>query len=266
MPLSPGTRLGAFEVVAAIGAGGMGEVYRARDTKLQRDVALKILPDSLADDADRLARFEREATTLASLNHPNIAHVYGIEDSGATRALVMELVDGEDLAQRLARRALRLEDALPIARQIAEALAAAHQAGIVHRDLKPANIRIRPDGDIKVLDFGLARPAAAAGRDGIDSSVEATITSPAMTQAGVILGTAAYMAPEQARVGRLARTIPGPQRTRPTSQSRRNSSETVAFVTHGNLAARLGIDFRVASGAQVRRERIATADYAEKRS
>ena len=158
MPLSPGTRLGAFEVVAAIGAGGMGEVYRARDTKLQRDVALKILPDSLADDADRLARFEREATTLASLNHPNIAHVYGIEDSGATRALVMELVDGEDLAQRVARRALRLEDALPIARQIAEALAAAHQAGIVHRDLKPANIRIRPDGDVKVLDFGLARP------------------------------------------------------------------------------------------------------------
>jgi Tol biopolymer transport system component len=201
MPLSPGTRLGGFEVVAAIGAGGMGEVYRARDLKLQRDVALKILPLSFASDPERLARFEREATTLASLNHPNIAQVYGIEDSGATRALVMELVDGEDLAQRVARRALRLEDALPIARQLAEALAAAHQAGIVHRDLKPANIRIRPDGEVKVLDFGLAKPTAATeGREGTHAGLEAaTITSPAMTQAGVILGTAAYMAPEQAK-------------------------------------------------------------------
>ena len=201
MALSPGTRLGPFDIVAAIGAGGMGEVYRARDTKLQRDVALKILPASFASDPERLARFEREAMTLASLNHPNIAHVYGIEDSGATRALVLELVDGEDLAQRVARRALRLEDALPIARQIAEALAAAHQAGIVHRDLKPANIRIRPDGEVKVLDFGLAKPTAAAeGREGTHSDLEtAAITSPAMTQAGVILGTAAYMAPEQAK-------------------------------------------------------------------
>ena len=157
MSLGPGARLGAYEVIGSLGAGGMGEVYRARDTKLDRDVALKILPESFASDPDRLMRFEREAKTLASLNHPHIAQIHGIEDSGGTRALVMELVDGEDLAERIARGPLPLDEALPIARQIAEALEAAHDAGIIHRDLKPANIKVRPDGTVKVLDFGLAK-------------------------------------------------------------------------------------------------------------
>ncbi len=176
----------------------MGEVYRARDTKLGRDVALKILADAFVDDPDRLARFQREAMTLAALNHPHIAHIHGVEESGPTRALVMELVEGEDLAHRLARGAIPIDEALPIARQIAEALEAAHEAGIVHRDLKPANIKLRLDGTVKVLDFGLAkaldRPGAAAAL--ADSP---TITSPVMTHPGVVLGTAAYMAPEQAK-------------------------------------------------------------------
>src|SRR5437763_8731530 len=162
MPLSPGSRIGSYEIVSPIGAGGMGEVYRARDTKLHRDVAIKVLPDLFARDPERLARFEREARTLAALNHPNIAHVYGVEGS----ALIMELVDGEDLSQRIARGPIPIDEALPIARQIAAALAAAHEAGIVHRDLKPANIKVRPDGAVKVLDFGLAKPfeAVAAAR------------------------------------------------------------------------------------------------------
>src|SRR5260221_8954513 len=165
MRLIPGTRLGPYEIVAAIGAGGMGEVYRARDTKLNRDVALKVLPDSFANDPDRLARFQREAQVLASLNHPNIAHIHGLEESGGVRALVMELVEGEDLAQRLTRGAIPIDEALPIAKQIAEALEAAHEQGIIHRDLKPANIKVRPDGTVKVLDFGLAKalePAAGS--------------------------------------------------------------------------------------------------------
>ena len=196
MSLTPGTRLGPYEIVAPIGAGGMGEVYRARDAKLGRDVALKILPELLAYDPERLARFEREAKTLASLNHPHIAQVYGFESSGGSSAIVMELVDGEDLSQRLTRGAIPLDEALGIARQLVYALEAAHECGIVHRDLKPANIKVRPDGTVKVLDFGLAKPfeaAAAAAPAG------ATITTPAMTLHGMILGTAAYMAPEQAK-------------------------------------------------------------------
>src|SRR5262249_53153326 len=140
-----------------LGAGGMGEVYRARDTRLDRDVALKVLPDSFVHDTDRLARFQREAKVLAALNHPNIAHIHGLEESNGVRALVMELVEGEDLAQRLTRGAIPIDEALPIAKQIAEALEAAHEQGIVHRDLKPANIKVRPDGTVKVLDFGLAK-------------------------------------------------------------------------------------------------------------
>src|SRR5262245_42209158 len=199
MALSPGTRIGAYEVLAKLGEGGMGEVYRARDRKLGRDVALKFLSETFAGDADRLARFEHEARTLASLNHPRIAQVYGFED----RALVMELVEGEDLSARIARGPIPLDEALPIARQLAEALEAAHDAGIIHRDLKPANIKVRPDGSVKVLDFGLAKasgPGAVSGASGASALLNSpTITSPAgLTIGGMILGTAAYMAPEQA--------------------------------------------------------------------
>ena len=193
-----GSSLGAYEIVAPIGAGGMGEVYRARDTRLDRAVAIKILPESFAHDPDRMARFEREAKTLAALNHPNIAIVYGLEHSNGLTALVMEVVEGEDLAQRIARGAIPLDEALPIARQIAEAVEAAHEQGIVHRDLKPANVRVRDDGTVKVLDFGLAKALEPAGAAS-NVSHSPTITTPAMTQAGMILGTAAYMAPEQAK-------------------------------------------------------------------
>ena len=199
MSLAAGTRLGAYDVLGSLGAGGMGEVYRARDTKLNRDVALKIVPEAFALDPDRLARFVREAQTLAALNHPNIAQIYGVEDSSGIHALVMELVDGEDLAQRIARGPVPLDEALPIARQIAEALEAAHEQGIVHRDLKPANIKVRADGTVKVLDFGLAKPVEPAVVASQTASMSPTITTPAMTQAGMILGTAAYMSPEQAR-------------------------------------------------------------------
>jgi serine/threonine-protein kinase len=201
--LSPGTRVGPYEVVTPLGAGGMGEVYRARDAKLARDVALKILPPALAGDADRLLRFEREARTLAALNHPHIAQIYGFEQTSATAeqpalsALAMEFVDGDDLAARLARGRPPLDEALAIARQVADALAAAHAAGIVHRDLKPANIKVRPDGTVKVLDFGLAKPSAAS-ETRPDSLNSPTITSP-ITMQGMLLGTAAYMAPEQAK-------------------------------------------------------------------
>ena len=163
MALTPGTRLGVYEVVASIGEGGMGQVFRARDTKLDRDVAIKILPEAFAHDADRLARFQREAKTLASLNHPNIAAIYGLEESGGVTALVMELVEGDDLSQRIARGAIPIDDALPIARQIAEALEGAHEQGIIHRDLKPANIKVRSDGTVKVLDFGLAKAMDPVG-------------------------------------------------------------------------------------------------------
>jgi serine/threonine-protein kinase len=203
MSLHPGQRLGVYEVVGPIGAGGMGEVYRARDTRLHREVALKILPEAFAFDPDRLARFEREAQVLATLNHPNIAAIYGLEHDAQTKALALELVDGPTLADRIAQGPLPVEDALPIARQIVDALEAAHEAGIVHRDLKPANVKLRPDGTVKVLDFGLAKHAGGAASvisPGVTASP--TITTPAMTGFGTILGTAAYMAPEQAR-GRL---------------------------------------------------------------
>src|SRR5271169_3075311 len=163
MTLAVGARLGPYDIVAAIGAGGMGEVYRAHDTKLNRDVALKILPEAFASEPERMARFTREAQTLAALNHPNIAHIHGLEESNGVRALVMELVEGEDLAGRIARGPIPLDEALPIAKQIAEALEAAHEQGIIHRDLKPANIKVRPDGTVKVLDFGLAKVAASDG-------------------------------------------------------------------------------------------------------
>ena len=206
MAPSPGSRIGPYEIVASLGAGGMGEVYRARDTRLDRAVAIKILPEAFALDPERLARFEREAKTLASLNHPHIAAIYGIEEgpaAGQTRALVMELVEGDDLSQRIARGPMAVDEVLPIARQIAEALEAAHQAGIIHRDLKPANIKVRSDGTVKVLDFGLAKaldPSSGLGAPGSGNLAGApTITSPAMTMRGMILGTAAYMAPEQAK-------------------------------------------------------------------
>jgi eukaryotic-like serine/threonine-protein kinase len=199
LALTPGTRLGVYEVTAPIGEGGMGQVFRARDTKLNRDVALKVLPDSFANDADRLARFTREAQTLAALNHPNIAAIYGIEESSGVRALVMELVEGEDLSQRMTRGAIPIDEALPIAKQIAEALEAAHEQGIIHRDLKPANIKVRADGTVKVLDFGLAKAMEPAGARS-SNSTSPTITTPAMmTGVGMILGTAAYMSPEQAK-------------------------------------------------------------------
>ena len=155
--VNPGARLGPYEIVAKLGAGGMGEVWRATDTRLGREVALKLLPAGLADDPERHARFEREAKVLASLNHPHIAHLYGLEHVDGQHALVMELVEGEDLSQRLSRGAFPLDEAIAIARQIAEALEAAHEKGIVHRDLKPANVKVRPDGTVKVLDFGLAK-------------------------------------------------------------------------------------------------------------
>jgi len=202
--LTPGTRVGPYEILAKLGEGGMGVVYRAADTKLGRDVALKMLPASVTADPERLARFEREARTLASLNHPHIAQIYGIEDlptgaGGPQSALVMELVEGEDLAQRIARGALPVDEALTIARQVADAFAAAHEQRIVHRDLKPANIRIRHDGMVKVLDFGLAK-AIDAGSGSAMVTNSPTLMSPvAVTGAGTIVGTAAYMSPEQAR-------------------------------------------------------------------
>jgi eukaryotic-like serine/threonine-protein kinase len=199
MTLAPGIRLGIYEIVGPLGAGGMGEVYRGRDTQLNRDVAIKILPELFAAVPERLVRFEREAQTLAALNHPYIAQIYGIAElSPGSRALVMEFVDGEDLAQRIARGAIPVDEALPIARQIAEALEAAHARGIIHRDLKPANIKLTPEGTVKVLDFGLAK-AITGDKAGRPLENSPTFTSPAMTQLGVILGTAAYMAPEQAK-------------------------------------------------------------------
>jgi serine/threonine-protein kinase len=203
--LAAGTRIGPYEVVALLGTGGMGEVYRARDPKLKRDVAVKILPDVFAADPERLARFQREAEVLASLNHPHIAHLYGIEDGapgeGGLRALVMELVEGETLADRIARGPLGCDEALPLALQIADALEAAHERGVIHRDLKPANIKVTPDGKAKVLDFGLAKALETGPADSMSpgASFSPTTMSPAVTMRGVILGTAAYMSPEQAK-------------------------------------------------------------------
>jgi serine/threonine protein kinase len=201
MPLPSGTHLGSYQILALLGAGGMGEVYKARDTKLGRDVALKTLPDSVSGDSERLARFRREAHLLAALNHPHIASIYGLEETNSQRFLVLELVAGETLAARIQRGPLPVGEALAIAQQIAEALEAAHEKGIIHRDLKPANIALTPDDQVKVLDFGLAKAAdAAAAPDGITPLNSPTITSPVMaTGLGVFLGTAAYMSPEQAR-------------------------------------------------------------------
>jgi hypothetical protein len=197
MPLFPGTRFGPYEITAPLGAGGMGEVYGARDTLLKRDVALKVLPAALAHDPERMTRFQREAELLASLNHPNIAIIHGLVESVGQRALVMELVPGETLAARMTRGAMPASEALPIARQIAEALEAAHERGVVHRDLKPGNVMITPTGLVKVLDFGLAAIVPGAPSTSTDPANSPTLTV-GMTQAGVILGTAAYMSPEQA--------------------------------------------------------------------
>jgi len=202
--LAAGTRLGPYEVTSPIGKGGMGEVYRARDTKLDRDVAIKVLPEAFAKDEERLARFEREAKLLASLNHPNIASIYGLEESDGVTALVLELVEGPTLAERIAEGPIPVEDALPIARQITEALEAGHEAGVVHRDVKPANVKVREDGTVKVLDYGLAKALEGDVPGGADSELS---QSPTLTrhgtQIGVILGTAAYMSPEQAKGKRV---------------------------------------------------------------
>jgi serine/threonine protein kinase/Tol biopolymer transport system component len=197
MALTSGSRVGPYEILAAIGAGGMGEVYRARDAKLGRDVAIKVLPEAFARDAERMARFQREAKVLASLNHPNIASIYGLEDSGTTHALVMELVEGPTLADRIKSGPIPISEALPIAKQMCDALEYAHEHGIVHRDLKPANVKVTSDDAVKVLDFGLAK-ALEGGASSIDIANSPTVSQMA-TQAGVLLGTAAYMSPEQAK-------------------------------------------------------------------
>ncbi|OFW30000.1 MAG: hypothetical protein A3H97_22150 [Acidobacteria bacterium RIFCSPLOWO2_02_FULL_65_29] len=223
MPLVIGSRLGSYEIVGALGAGGMGEVYRAHDTKLDRDVAIKILPETFAADPERIARFQREAKTLASLNHPNIGAIYGLEEAGATKALVLELVEGPTLADMLAgsglsalgssksvpfspgqspkpkAQSLPLDEVLPIAMQIADALEAAHEHGIIHRDLKPANIKVTPDGRVKVLDFGLAKALESNVVDPHMSASPTMSLSAAASRVGMVLGTAAYMAPEQAK-------------------------------------------------------------------
>src|SRR3954471_20584777 len=203
MSLSIGARLGVYEILGTLGAGGMGEVYRARDTRLHREVALKILPETFARDRDRLARFEREAQVLASLNHPNIAQIYGLEESTGVPALIMEFVPGQTLEEVMRRlpsgtAGLPLQQALGIARQIANALDAAHEAGIVHRDLKPANVKVRDDGTVKVLDFGLAKAVSVADQGSGPSNGLVPVDSPtyaasAMTQVGSVVGTAAYM-------------------------------------------------------------------------
>src|SRR6267143_1693424 len=198
MPILPGRRLGPYEILSAIGAGGMGEVYQAHDTKLGRDVAIKVLPANFVNDPERLSRFQREARMLAALNHANIATIYGLEQSGEVTCLVMELVSGATLAERVKRDgAVPIEEALAIAKQIAEALEAAHEKSIIHRDLKPANVKVTPEGKVKVLDFGLAK--AFAGEESVSDPSNSPTLSQAATLQGVILGTAAYMSPEQAR-------------------------------------------------------------------
>ena len=199
MPLSPGTSLGPYQVTAKIGEGGMGEVWQARDTKLDRDVALKVLPEAFTSDPDRLARFEREAKVLASLNHPNIGSIYGLEEADGVKALVLELIEGPTLADRIAQGPIPIDEALLIAKQIAEALEAAHEQGVIHRDLKPANIKVKDDGTVKVLDFGLAKAFQPdAGDPNLSASPTISLTA-AATQMGMVIGTAAYMAPEQAK-------------------------------------------------------------------
>jgi eukaryotic-like serine/threonine-protein kinase len=199
MTLSAGLRLGAYEIVSPLGAGGMGEVYRARDSRLNRDVAIKVLPADFAEDVERVARLRREAQLVASLNHPHIAAIHGLEESNGTVALILELVDGEDLAQRISRGALPVDEAIFIARQITDGLEAAHEHGVVHRDLKPANVKLTRDGVVKILDFGLAKAYEVAGTQSVAGLTQSPTMSRHMTEAGVILGTAAYMSPEQAR-------------------------------------------------------------------
>src|ERR1700726_4252357 len=196
MAIPSRTRLGSYEVTAQIGAGGMGEVYQAHDSKLGRDVAVKVLPEAFAHDAERLSRFQREARMLAALNHPNIATIHGLEQSEGVHYLVMELVAGQTLAERISGGALKIEEALKVAAQIEEALEAAHEKGVIHRDLKPANVKVTPEGRVKVLDFGLAK--AFAGDGGQDLSNAPTLTAMG-TEEGRILGSPAYMSPEQAR-------------------------------------------------------------------
>jgi len=197
--LTPGARLGPYEVVGSLGKGGMGEVHRAKDTRLGREVALKVLPDDVASDPGRMARFEREARLLAALNHPHIAAIYGLEDAGASRALVMEVAEGSTLLARLAQGPIPVDEALPIARQMAGALEYAHEKGIVHRDLKPANVKVTPDGEVKLLDFGLAKAFGGDAEEQESNYSESPTLSHQATRAGVILGTASYMSPEQAR-------------------------------------------------------------------
>src|SRR6201987_5942304 len=198
MTLTAKTKLGSYEIIGEIGAGGMGEVYKAHDSKLGRNVAIKVLPEAFAHDPERLSRFQREAKMLAALNHSNIATIYGLEQSNGTSYLVTELVSGETLADRVKRDgAVPIEEALKIAVQIAEALEAAHEKGIIHRDLKPANVKVTPEGKVKVLDFGLAK--AFAGDGASEDPSNSPTLSMAATMHGVILGTAAYMSPEQAR-------------------------------------------------------------------
>ncbi len=198
MPLAAGTRLGVFEILAPLGKGGMGEVYHARDTKLSREVAIKVLPEALTQDPERLARFQREATLLAALNHQNIASIHGLEEADGKPFLVLELAHGEDLSERIERGRIPIDEALEIVRQIAEALEEAHEKGIVHRDLKPANIKLTRDGKVKVLDFGLAKAYTGDEAEATDESQSPTMSARA-TAAGLLLGTAAYMSPEQAR-------------------------------------------------------------------
>jgi eukaryotic-like serine/threonine-protein kinase len=197
MALSAGTKLGQYEIVGLIGAGGMGEVYRATDTKLGRSVAIKILPEAFARDADRVSRFQREAQMLAALNHSNIAAIYDVQEANESRFLIMELVEGETLADRIKRGPIPVDEALQIGSQICEALEAAHEKGIVHRDLKPANVKVLPDGKVKVLDFGLAKAIENSAPNRAMSN--SPTLSMAATNAGIILGTAAYMSPEQAK-------------------------------------------------------------------
>src|SRR5262249_4425108 len=197
MSLGPGTQFGSYTIVARIGEGGMGVVYRATDTRLKRDVAIKVLPDGVSNDQQRLARFQREAEILATLNHPNIAAVYGLEQVDGMTGIVLELVEGETLADLIAGGPLAIDDVLPIARQIADALETAHESGIIHRDLKPANVKIRADATVKVLDFGLAKAFDSTPTSNLGLTQSPTLSLQA-TYSGLILGTAAYMSPEQA--------------------------------------------------------------------
>src|SRR4051812_38262457 len=203
MTFTEGTRLGSYEILGPLGSGGMGEVYRARDTRLKRDVAIKVLPDALSHDAERLARFQREAEILAALNHPHIASVYDLADVENSRVLIMELVEGETLADRVAHGPIPMKEALEIATAVAEALEAAHEKGIIHRDLKPANIQLSRDGNVKVLDFGLAKVGDVQGNP-VNLATAATVVTTAVP--GVIVGTAAYMPPEQAKGKEADRT------------------------------------------------------------